>query len=242
MRTTSPSSACGPTRTDSRSENGPCLTACSTGPAIQRTIARLMAALSSWRSSRASNSARSASRPASVPSMTLPSAMTLSPAAIAASASNVARRARLGGHGLRQRLLLRGRPVGRMHDAPGAARHALPRRRQHVGDPGRARRRLPPQRQQFARKLLPGQPQQRRGALLLVQAALRGQPRLRRGDALAPQLPLLLESAWRMRARASAWACVRSASARAFASPRICAHFAARSASTRSSSARPAAR
>ena len=45
--------------------------------------------------------------------------------------------------------------------------------------------------QQFARQALPGPLQQRGGALLLVQTALRGQPRLRGGDALAMQCALL---------------------------------------------------
>ena len=85
------------------------------------------------------------------------------------------------------------RPVGRMHDAPGAVRHARTRRRQHVRDPGRARGRRLPQAEQFARQPVPGQSQQRRGALLLVQAALRGESRLRGGKAFASQRTLFFE-------------------------------------------------
>jgi len=63
-----------------------------------------------------------------------------------------------------------------------------------VRDPGCARCRCLPQAEQFAGQPVPGQPQQRGGALLLVQAALRGQPRLRGGKAFAPQRTLFFES------------------------------------------------
>ena len=66
-----------------------------------------------------------------------------------------------------QRLLLGRRPVGRMHDAPRAARQARLRRGDHRGHPGGARRRLAPASQQFARQPLPGPLQQGGGALLL---------------------------------------------------------------------------
>ena len=219
MRTTSPSSACGPTRTDSRSANGPRLTACSTGPGdpahdgAGSSPARLemrgaAAAPRSRRGRRAS--------PSSVPSMTLPSHTIFSPAAMRGVGLEARRHARLGGQTLGQRA--RVPPSGQsgactMRHGRRAAGAAAPPPAPRAPRPARVSALLPQRAAaRPATAAMPGAAAPR-SALLFVQAAMGRQARLRRSDALAPPLPLLLERLAHARARAGL--CLRCAVAAA---------------------------
>ena len=190
---------------------GPRVAARSTGPLIQRTMARLIGlpAASQVLGSRSSSRApivaavgqqaveRAVDRRCRRPRSSARRAMR----GVGARSAGAAPSAR--GELAAQRLLLGRRPVGRDARCATAPRGSA---RARCGDAPCATQAaraagVAPASQQRVRQPLPGPPQQRRGALLLVQPALRRQLAPRGGDALAARARSLGEGLAHARAR-----------------------------------------